>query len=287
MSTTTYAVTGASGGLGHRVVTELLSRGVEPSAVIAVARTPEKIGDLADRGVQVRPGDYARPETLPTALVGADRVLLVSGTEIGRRVEQHAAVIEAARAHGVERILYTSILNADTTSNPVAPEHQATEQVLRTAGVPVTILRNGWYVENYTSQAPQYLATGEILGATGGGRISGAAREDYAVAAAVALLDDADGDHVYELGGPAFTFDDLAAAISSAMGTAVTHRDLPADEYRAALVGAGLDEQTAGFLAALDASIAGGDLATDSDDLARLLGREPTPLADAVRAQLA
>ncbi len=252
--------------------------------VVAVVRTPARAADLAERGVQVREGDYSRPETLPAALAGADRLLLVSASVAGNRIAEHTAVIEAARDAGVERVVYTSILHADDTTSPLAPEHQGTERALRAAGVPSTVLRNGWYTENYTDRLAEYLARGEVVSATGGGRVSGAPREDYALAAAAALLDDATGDVVHELGGPAFDFDELAATITEVTGTPVVHRDLPAADYVAELRQAGLDEGTAGFVAAMDASIAAGDLETDSDDLAVLLGRPVTSLADAVRA---
>ncbi|MFI9489347.1 NAD(P)H-binding protein [Promicromonospora sp. NPDC052451] len=281
---TTYAVTGATGHLGHLVVAELLSRGVPAADVVAVVRTPDKAADLAARGVQVREGDYDRPETLPAALAGVQRLLLVSGSEPGRRVPQHAAVIEAAQAAGVGRIVYTGILNADETTNPLAGEHQATEQALRASGLPVSVLRNGWYTENYTERLEEFLQRGEIVGATGTGKVSAAPRADYAGAAATALLTD-DGDVVvHELGGEAFTFAELAATISDVTGTPVAYRDLPVEEYTAELEQAGLDAGTAGFVAGIDASIAAGDLETSSDDLARLLGRPVTPLADVVRA---
>lgn len=281
---TTYAVTGATGPFGRHAVEELLRRGIPAADVVAVVRTPSNAADLAERGVQVREGDYSRPETLPAALAGVQRLLFVSGSEVGRRVPQHTAVVEAAQAAGVERIVYTSILKADTTTNPLAGEHKATEQVLRSSGIPTTVVRNGWYVENYTSQMGQYLATGEILGAAGTGKVSGAPRADYAAAAAAALLADVEGDVTYELGGPAFSFDDLAAALTEVTGTAVVSRDVSVAEYVAALQEHGLDEGTATFVASLDASIAAGELETDSTDLADLLGRPVTPLTEALRA---
>src|SRR5215210_1569692 len=161
---TTYAVTGATGHLGRIVVAELLARGVPTTDVVALARTPEKAADL---GVPVRRADYSDPTTLPAALAGVDVLLLVSGNEMGRRVAQHSAVIEAAKAAGVRRVAYTSIAAADRSANPLAPEHKATEDVLRASGVPFTIFRNNWYLENYTGQVPQYLATGEVLGIDG------------------------------------------------------------------------------------------------------------------------
>jgi NAD(P)H dehydrogenase (quinone) len=281
----TYAVTGASGHLGRQVVEHLLERGLPAGEIVAVVRTPAKVADLAERGVVVREGDYSRPDTLATALAGVRTLLLVSGNEVGRRVPQHTAVIEAARDAGVGRILYTSILNADTTANPIAPDHRGTEDALRASGVPFTLLRNGWYTENYTDRLAEYVEGGEILSATGAGRVSAATRDDFAAAAAAAMLrqDDAD-DAVYELGGPSFDFDELAAAVTEVTGRTVVHRPLPAAELAAVLQGAGLDAGTAGFVAALDESIARGELETGSDDLARLLGRPATSLHDALQA---
>ena len=281
---TTYAVTGATGHLGRLAVESLLTRGVPASDVVAIVRTPTNAADLAERGVQVREGDYDRPDTLPAALTGVDRLLLVSGSEIGRRLPQHTAVITAAKAAGVSRIVYTSLLKADTTTLPIAGEHVGTEAALREAGIPFTVLRNGWYTENYTGQLAQYLATGTILGATGGASVSAATRADYAAAAAAALTGENAGNAVHELGGPAFTLDDLAATITQVTGTPVTHQDLPAEQYTATLRSAGLDEGTAGFLTVVDASTARGDLHTESEALTRLLGRPATSLVDAVRA---
>jgi NAD(P)H dehydrogenase (quinone) len=284
---TTYAVTGATGRLGRIVVEELLSRGVPASDLVAIVRTPAKAADLAERGVQVREGDYSRPETLPGALAGVQRLLLISGSEPGGRVAQHTAVIDAAQAAGVERIAYTGILKAGNTSSPLAGEHEATEEALRASGIPVTLLRNGWYTENYTERLAEFLERGEIVSATADGRVSAAPRVDFAAAAAAALLADHDGDAVYELGGQPFTFGELAATISDVTGTKVAHRSLSVEDLQAELEQHGLDAGTAGFVAGIDASIAAGDLETDSDDLARLIGRPTTPLADVVRAATA
>ena len=278
-----YAVTGASGHLGRLAVQELLALGASASDIIALVRTPSRVADLTERGVQVREADYSRPETLGAALADVDRLLLVSGSEQDQRVVQHTNVIEAAKVAGVSRIVYTSILNADNTTNPLAGDHQDTERALREADVPFILMRNGWYTENYTDQIGQYLERGEIPGATAGGRISAASRQDYAAAAAAALLQDEEA-RTYELGGPAFDLSELARVISEVTDTPVAYRDLPIDEYTAELKQAGLDEETVRLLAAVDASIAHGDLETDSQDLAQLLGRPATPLTDAVRA---
>lgn len=158
----TYAVTGASGHFGRRVIQTLLARGVPAEEIVAIARTPEKVADLSARGVDVRQADYAVPPSLGPALAGVRRLLLVSGNEVGNRVAEHTAVIEAAKKAGVERIVYTSMLNADTSKNPLAPEHQGTEEVIRASGLPYTLLRNGWYIENYTAQIAHFLTTGAI-----------------------------------------------------------------------------------------------------------------------------
>ncbi|MBO1766155.1 SDR family oxidoreductase [Allobranchiibius sp. GilTou38] len=280
----TYTVTAASGQLGRLAVEELLARGVAAQDVVAVVRTPSKAADLADRGVQVREGDYDRSETMTAALHDADRVLMISGPTAGQRIPQHTNVIEAAKAGGAKRIVYTSILNADDTTNPLAGEHQETERLLRASGVPVVLLRNGWYDENYTGQLDQYLEHGEIVGAAADGRISAAARQDYAVAAVATLLQDESGDRTYELGGSSFDMSELAAVISEVSGRTVAYRDVPAAEYVAVLRSNGLDEGTAEFVANIDSSIAHGDLETHSDALAELIGRPVTPLADVVRA---
>ena len=278
---TTYAVTGATGHLGRLVVAELLVRGVPATDVVALARTPEKAADL---GVPVRRADYSDPTTLPAALAGVDVLLLVSGNELGKRVAQHTAVIEAAKAAGVRRVAYTSIAAADRSANPLAPEHKATEEALQASGLPFTLLRANWYLENYTAQLPQYLAQGEVLGLDGTARIGAATRADMAGAIAAALLDDAAAGATYELSGPAITLSELAATITDVTGTKVAYRDVTADELGAVLRGAGLDDATAGFVVGLEESVARGDLDVRGDDLERLLGRPATSLAGALRA---
>ena len=278
---TTYAVTGTTGHLGPLVVRELLARGVPAADVVALARTPEKAADL---GVPVRRADYSDTATLPEALAGVDVLLLVSGNEVGRRVAQHTAVIEAAKTAGVQRVAYTSIANADHSTNPLQPEHKATEDVLRASGLPFTIFRNSWYLENYTGQVPQYLATGEVLGIDGDARIGAATRADMAAATTAALLDEGTAGATFELSGPPITLAGLAEAVTDVTGTKVAYRDVTPEELTAILRGTGLDDGTAGFVVALEESVARGDLDVPGDDLERLLGRPATTLADALRA---
>ena len=281
---TTYAVTGATGQLGRLAVDSLLDRGVPGHQVVAIVRDPEKAKPLADAGVEVRVADYDQPETLGAALAGVDRLLLISGNAVGRRARQHKNVIDAARSAGVSRIVYTSIAKAETNTMPLGDEHRATEELLGEAGIPaVIILRNSWYVENYTDQVPQFLATGSVVGATGGARVAAAPRSDYAEAAAAALVDDVDSA-VYELGGPAVTVADLASVIGEVLDRHLPYQEVSLEEYRSGLLAAGLDEGTADFVTALERGTARGELDVDAADLERLLGRPATDTRTAVRA---
>ncbi|NKY09535.1 SDR family oxidoreductase [Cellulomonas hominis] len=283
-----YVVTGATGHLGRLVVQHLLADGVPAADIVATGRRTERLADLAEQGVRVAAVDYGRPETIAAAVEGADVVLLVSGSEVGQRVEQHRAVIEAAKGAGVRRLVYTSAPQADTSPLVLAPEHKATEEILRASGLTFTILRNGWYTENYVGDVQQAAASGEIVAAVGDGRVASAPRDDFAAAAAVVLRTEGHDDAVYELSGDvAWGFDDLAAAASEVLGRPVAFRAVTSEERRAGLLAAGLDEGTAGFVVALDENTRDGLLAGTSGDLARLIGRPTTPLAAALRAALA
>ena len=280
-------VTGSTGHLGRLVIEDLLERGVPAGDIVAAARSPEKADDLAAHGVDVRKADYDQPDTLESAFDGVDRLLLISSSEVGQRVEQHRNVIEAAAQEGVGHFAYTSMVRADTSPMKLAQEHKVTEQLIRESGLPFTLLRNGWYIENYTEQLDQVLDRGALIGSANDGRVSAATRADYAAAAATVL---AEGNHdgaVYELGGDeAFTMDELAEEITRQSGTEVVYRDLPPKDYTEALVDAGVPEPFAAVLADSDQGIAEGHLYVESDDLRRLIGRPTTPLAEAIAAAL-
>ena len=280
-------VTGATGQLGRLVVEDLLERGMPANGIVAAGRDTGRIQDLAERGVRVQVIDYAEPATLRRAFEGADRVLLVSSSEVGRRVAHHHNAIEAAATVGVGLLAYTSIANADTTRIVLATDHQATERLVRESGLAYVLLRNSWYLENYTGQVESYLAHGAGLGSAGNGRVSAATRADFASAAAAVLTSDGHEGAAYELGGDtAFTMADLAHEISEATGQEVAYRDVPAEEYTRALVGAGLPEPYAAALADSDLGIARGDLYVGGGDLSRLIGRPTTTMRDAVRGAL-
>ena len=275
-------VTGATGQLGHGVVESLLARGVEPGGVLATGRNTDALADLAGRGVRTQRLDFSDVD--PSVFTEGDVVLLVSGSEVGQRVEQHRAVVDAAVAAKVARLVYTSAPSADDTTLVLAPEHAATEEIIRASGLPFTFLRNGWYTENYRQAFDQAAETGVVLDSVGDGRVASAPRSEYAEAAAVALLDPSDAGRVLELSGDtAWAFDELAATFADVLGRDVARRGLTAADHRDALIGFGLDEGTAGFVVALDQNIAEGLLAVTTGELSATLGRPTTPLADTVR----
>ena len=281
----TFVITGATGSLGRLVVEALLDQNVPAGQIVATGRDLAKIADLAERGVQVRPVDYNDPESLRQAFKGAEKVLLISGSEVGQRIEQHRNAINAAKEAGAALIAYTSVANADNTGMQLAAEHQATEEVLRASGVPFTLLRNSWYLENYTGQLAVHLQHGAVLGSAGQGKVSAAARVDSAQAAAAVLLKEGQAGKVYELGGDqAFTLNDLAAEITAVTGQPVRYQDLPAEQYAKVLQDAGLPEAYAAILADSDLGIARGDLLVTGSDLSSLIGRPTTPLREAVQA---
>ena len=279
-------VTGASGQLGRLVIDALLKT-LPAGEIVAAVRKPDSVQDLAARGVQVRVADYDRPETLDAALRGADKVLLVSGNEVGRRVPQHRAVIEAAKRAGVQLLAYTSVLRADTTPLSVGPDHKETEALLQASGIPFVILRNGWYTENYLAGVAPALQYGALMGGAGAGRIASAARSDYAEAAAAVLTQDGKAGKIYELAGDdAYTLEQLAAELARQSGKEVAYRDLPQAEYKAALLGVGLPEDLAELISSSDAAAAHGALFDDGHQLSALIGRPTTTLAQSVKEAL-
>lgn len=278
----TVAITGATGHLGRLTIAKLKTL-LPAGEIVALARSPEK----ADLGVETRAFDYEQPQMLAAALAGVDKLLLISSNEIGKRTSQHRAVIAAAKAAGVKEIVYTSLLHADRSPLSLAGEHAATEAALAGSGIPHTILRNGWYAENYTGSIAPALVHGAFAGSAGQGRISGAARADYAEAAAVVLAGQGHAGKTYELAADsAWTLADLAAEISAQTGRDIPYVDLPEADYAAALVGAGLPEALAAAIAGWDVGASQGALYDDSRTLSGLIWRPTTPLAEVVKAAL-
>jgi NAD(P)H dehydrogenase (quinone) len=280
-------VTGASGQLGRLVIDHLLKI-MPPSQIIAMARSRETVADLASRGVEVRAADYAKPETLEGAFSGVDRVLLISSSEVGQRLPQHRNVIAAAKQAGVKLLAYTSVLRADTSALGLAAEHRQTEAELRDSGIPFVLLRNGWYTENYAASIPSALALGAVFGSAGDGRISSAARADYAEAAARVLTAREDqAGRIYELAGDqSYSLAQFAAEIARQSGKPVAYNNLAEADFRAALIGAGLPDGVAALLADSDNAASKGALFDDGHQLSTLIGRPTTPLATTVSAVL-
>ena len=276
-------VTGATGQLGQLVI-EQLKQKTAAENIVALVRTPEKAAKL---GVEARTFDYEKPEGLPGSLKDIDRLLLISSSEIGKREQQHKNVINAAKKAGVSWIVYTSLLHADTSSLSLAGEHLATEAALKNSDIEHTILRNGWYTENYTGSIAGALGAGAFVGSAGDGKISSATRADFAEAAAIVLTDESHKGKKFELAGDeSYTLAELAAEISKQTGKDIPYNNLPEGEYAKILKSVGLPEMVADAIASWDTGASKGDLFDNSKQLSKLIGRSTTPLADAVKAVL-
>jgi NAD(P)H dehydrogenase (quinone) len=279
-------ITGATGHLGRLVVEQLLQH-VSPGELAVAVRNVEKAADFRERGIDVRHADYDQPETLRSAFEGATKVLLISANEVGKRLQQHRNAIDAIKASGAGLLVYTSILNADRSGIGLAKEHFATEELIRASGVPFVILRNGWYLENYTENLAPALQYGAIAGSAGTGRVAAAARADFAAAAVAVLTSEGHQGKVYELAGDArFTMAELAAEVSRQTGKQIVYNNMPEEQYRDMLVGVGLPAPVAEMLADADAGLSRGELDREDSDFGRLIGRSTTPLSDAVRAAI-
>lgn len=272
-------VTGATGQLGRLVVESLKSK-VSAETIVALVRNPEKAADL---GIEARTFDYTKAENLVASLKGIDKLLLISGNEVGQRLPQHLAVIDAAKQAGVKQLFYTSILHADSSPLGLATEHLATEVAIKESGLTYTILRNGWYTENYTGSAKGAVGAGAFIGNAGDGKIASAARVDYAEAAAVVLAGEGHEGKTYELAGDeAYTLTELAAEISKQSGKTIPYNNLTEAEYAGILKSFGLPDGLAEMLANSDTGASKGGLFDDSKVLSELIGRPTTSLAKVV-----
>ena len=280
----TIAITGSTGHLG-RILIERLKATQPVNSLIALARTPAKAADL---GVTVREADYTKPDTLARALAGIDTLMMISASELGHRVEQHRHMIDAAEKAGVRRIVYTSLLLADTSPlKALADEHIQTERMLKDSGIPHTLLRNGWYTENYLGSIQGVLAGGAVLGSATRGQISSAARADYAEAALVVLTHTGHDGKTYELAGDqAYTLSDLAAEIAKQTGKSIVYKNLPEADYVKKLQEFGLPAGFAAAIAGWDVGASKGGLFDDGHVLSKLIGRPTTPMPATVAQAL-
>lgn len=278
-------VTGATGNLGRHVVEQLLEK-VPAEQITAVVRDEAKGADLAARGVKLAIADYNAPETFDQVFSAGDKVLLISGSEVGNdRVGQHKVVINAAKAAGVALLAYTSA--PGSLKAALADDHRGTEAALLDSGLPYVLLRNGWYNENYTEQLAPVLQYNAVTQAAGEGRVSSASRADYAAAAVAVLTGEGHENKTYELGGDeAWSFAEYAAELSKQTGKEIVYNPVSVEEFTGILAGAGLPGPLAAVLAGVDASVEKGELVVDSGDLGRLIGRPTTPIAESITAAL-
>lgn len=272
----TIGISGASGQLGRRVA-DLVLETVDPSAVVLVSRSPAALDAYAQRGASVRYGNFDEPGSLRDAYRGIDRLLLISGSDVGRRLPQHTAAIEAAKETGVCHVVYTSIVNP-TEANPagVTPEHRGTEEALRASGLGWTFLRNGIYADLTAHGLEQSIAAGRHAFNSGDGGISYVTRDDCAAAAAAVLAGEGHEGKAYDITGPeALSGHDLARLASEVSGKEVLPVALADEDFVRMLVEQGVPEPVARFRASFGRAAREGYLAVVSGDFERLTGRPP------------
>lgn len=286
---TKTGVTGATGHLGGMIVKGLAAR-LGAENVVALARSPDKAAAL---GVAVRHADYDKPETLVEALKGIDTLMFVASPDTGRRLPQHKAVVDAAKAAGVQRIVYTGWLHSDKSIvEPIAHEDRETEKMLKESGILLTILRNGYYTENHLQVLKGALAAGAFVGSAGSaGKFSCAPRADYAAAAVEVVCSPPDkyAGKTLELAGDpdkAYTLPEFAAEVAKQTGKPFPYQDLPQKEYAKVLASTGLPDSMAQCYSLFDVDAAKGALFHDGTELSDLIGRPTTPLAEVLPAWL-
>jgi NAD(P)H dehydrogenase (quinone) len=276
-------VTGASGHLGRLVVEELLARGA--TRVVAGTRSPDKLADLAARGVEVRRLDFADAASLAAGFADIERALIISTDAVGVRAEQQGAAVDAAEAAGVRHLVYTSAPAA--SPNPgsfVRNDHFATELRLYRGNTDWTILRNHIYAEIALMGAGPAVKSGQLFDATGGEGRSYVTRADAARAAAGALLT-ATGRQVLDVTGPAaVTQEEVAGLVSRLSGKPVTRVGLSPADLRAGMVAAGVPEFMADVMVSFDIDAAQGYHAIVTDVVEELSGRKPQSFAGFLEA---
>ena len=232
-------VSGASGQLGGLAVEELLARGVAPTDLILVSRTPETLERYARMGASTRFGDFTQPESLPTAYEGGDKMLLISLNTRGNpnprvaaeRAALHQTAIDAAVAAGVEHIVYTSYVDAERNTSPIAVDHRLTEAMLHESGVAWTALRDQWYADRIVGEAAEMIAAGRVLVDPNEVGAAYVTREDCAAAAAAVLTTPGHENRIYEITGPdRILRRDIARIASEIAGVSIEVIEANADQ---------------------------------------------------------
>jgi NAD(P)H dehydrogenase (quinone) len=277
----TIAIIGATGKFGGDIIDALLNRGTDPAEILALGRDTERLEKLATRGLRTATIDLDDQAAAAAALAGVDTLLLISVGAPGAGLAPRTAAVNAAAAAGVSHIVYTSALNAPTTTFVLAAEHKATEEVVTASGIPATLLRVGWYTDNLKQDFDTARTRGMIANSVGDGRLATAPRSDIAEAAAVVLTTPSLQGDAYELSGDAaWNYTEFAAAAGQVLGTDISYQPLTPEQEHDMLLGAGLDEAAVGFIGAMNAGMRDNTQATTTGDLARLIGRPTTPLVD-------
>ncbi|WP_449538610.1 SDR family oxidoreductase [Ferdinandcohnia sp. Marseille-Q9671] len=275
-------VTGATGKLGSKVVESLL-KSVPANNLVVSVRNPEKAKDLRKRGVEVRQGDFDRPETLDDAFTGIDRLLIISADgDNETRIHQHANAVQAAERAGVKFIAYTSIANATESKNLMAPPHIATEAAIIKTGIPYSFLRNNWYLENEVGSIQGVIAGAPWVTSAGEGKVGWALQQDYADAAAAVLAGNGHENTVYEISGPLLTQEELASALGNVLGKEVPVQQVSDEKYAEIMKGIGLPDFVIPIVVGIQESIRNGSLAVESNDFEKVLGRPVTPINEAL-----
>lgn len=275
-------VTGATGKFGTKVVETLLK--TVPANQLAVSvRNPEKAEGLQARGVEVRQGDFDYTETLDSAFAGIDRLLIISADgDNETRIRQHANAVAAAERAGVKFIAYTSLANAQESTNLFAPTHQATETAIKKTGIPYSFLRNNWYLENEIPSIQGVLAGAPWVTSAGNGKVGWALQQDYAEAAATVLSGNGHENTIYELSGKPLTQEEFVSSLGNVLGKTTPIQQVDDVTYADIMKSVGVQDFVIPILVDIQRSIREGSLDVESNDFEKLLGRPATPTEEAL-----
>tara|TARA_R110002020_G_scaffold57596_6_gene158503 strand:- start:3094 stop:3993 length:900 start_codon:yes stop_codon:yes gene_type:complete len=276
-----FIVTGASGQLGRQVIDNLIAAGAGP--ISAVSRSPEKLADLADKGVEARKGDFNDPASLSAAFAGGKRLLIISidDLEPGKRLAAHKNAIAAATKEGITHIVYTSLTNP-VEESPItfSKDHSDTEALIKDTGASYTILRNNLYTDLVLMGGGQSIGMGQHFAASAEGKTGYVTRADCARAAATALMQET-GSSVLDITGPAAVSQgDIAAILSEISGKDIPYIPISTGDLVKAMVDAGLPEFMAKVFASFDEAMAKDYLSVATGDLEKLTGQAGQSVRD-------
>lgn len=278
-------VTGATGQLGKEVIQQLISRG-SSNSIAALARDPEKVSDLKEKGVEIRIADYDSYESLVAAFQGVDKLYFVSGNDINNRLEQHKNVVKAAKEAKVGHIFYTSFTRKNETSDsPIAflsESHIKTEQLIKESGISYTILKHTVYMEILPMFLGDKIAeSGTIYLPAGSGRVSFLTRNDMALLAAALLDKDTTQSSEYEVAGSSTTsFTEIAEQLSTVFGKKIGYVSPSNQEYASTLTNAGVPAEYVGLMAGFAEGFKQGEFDVTSNLISEITGKTPTSVQE-------